>query len=32
MGLIAFTGNIWEGQTEASMAMFIDQQADERPV
>ena len=30
MGLIAFTGNIWEGQTKASMAMFIDEQADER--
>ena len=30
MALIAFTGNIWEGQTKASMAMFIDEQADER--
>jgi hypothetical protein len=29
MGLLAFTGNIWEGQ-KASMAMFIDEQADER--
>ena len=30
MGLIAFTGNIWDGQTKASMAMFIDERADER--
>lgn len=30
MGLIAFTGNIWEGQTKASMALFIDEQADAR--
>ena len=26
----AFTGNIWEGKTKASMAMFIDERADER--
>ena len=30
MALAAFTGNIWEGQTKCSMAMFIDDRADER--
>ena len=30
MALGTFTGNIWEGQTKASMAMFIDERADER--
>jgi hypothetical protein len=29
MALGAFTGNIWEGQTKASMAIFIDERADE---
>ena len=27
MALGAFTGNIWEGQTKASMAIFIDERA-----
>ena len=30
MAVGAFTGNIWEGQTKASMAMFLDERADER--
>ena len=30
MALASFTGNIWEGETKASMAMFIDERADER--
>lgn len=30
VALGSFTGNIWEGQTKASMAMFIDERADER--
>jgi hypothetical protein len=30
MALAAFRGNIWEGQTKASMAIFIDERADER--
>jgi hypothetical protein len=30
MALGTFKGNIWEGQTKASMAMFIDERADER--
>ena len=30
MALGIFKGNIWEGQTKASMAMFIDERADER--
>ena len=30
MALAAFTGNIWEGQTKASMAIFIDERGDER--
>jgi hypothetical protein len=30
LALGAFTGNIWEGKTKASMAMFIDERADER--
>ena len=29
MALGAFTGNLWEGKTKASMAMFIDERADE---
>ena len=31
MALGTFKGNLWEGQTKASMAMFIDERADERP-
>ena len=30
IGLGAFTGNLWDGKTKASMAMFIDERADER--
>jgi hypothetical protein len=30
MAVGAFTGNIWEGNTKASMAIFIDERADER--
>ena len=30
MAVGTFTGNIWEGQTKASMAMFLDERADER--
>jgi hypothetical protein len=30
MAVGAFTGNIWEGKTKASMAIFIDERADER--
>jgi hypothetical protein len=30
MALGVFKGNIWEGQTKATMAMFIDERADER--
>ena len=30
MALGTFTGNIWEGKTKASMAMFIDERADQR--
>lgn len=30
MALGAFDGNIWEGKTKASMAMFVDERADER--
>jgi hypothetical protein len=30
MAAVAFIGNIWEGNTKASMAMFIDERADER--
>jgi hypothetical protein len=30
MALGTFVGNIWEGKTKASMAMFIDERADER--
>jgi len=30
MAVGAFTGNLWEGKTKASMAMFIDEQADEQ--
>jgi hypothetical protein len=30
LALGAFTGNIWEGKSKASMAMFIDERADER--
>lgn len=30
MALGHFQGNIWEGKTKASMAMFIDERADER--
>jgi hypothetical protein len=30
MAVGAFTGNIWEGNTKASMAIFIDEQADEQ--
>ena len=30
MAVGAFTGNIWEGQTKASMAMFLDERADDR--
>jgi hypothetical protein len=30
MALGAFNGNIWDGQTKATMAMFLDQRADER--
>jgi hypothetical protein len=30
MALGAFTGNTWEGQTKASIAIFIDERADER--
>ena len=30
MAVTAFTGNIWEGNTKASMAIFIDERADER--
>jgi hypothetical protein len=30
IGLGSFTGNLWEGKTKASMAMFIDERADER--
>src|SRR4029078_2921247 len=30
MAIGAFTGNIWEGKTKASMAMFLDERADER--
>jgi hypothetical protein len=29
MALTAFAGNIWEGNTKASMAIFIDERADE---
>jgi len=29
MALCTFKGNIWEGQTKASMAMFIDERANE---
>jgi hypothetical protein len=29
MALAAFAGNIWEGNTKASMAIFIDERADE---
>jgi hypothetical protein len=29
MAVGAFTGNIWEGKTKASVAMFIDERADE---
>jgi hypothetical protein len=30
MALGAFTGNIWEGQTKLSMALFLDERTDER--
>ena len=30
MAVGTFTGNIWEGQTKASMAMFLDERADDR--
>jgi hypothetical protein len=30
MAVAAFTGNIWEGKTKASMAIFIDERAEER--
>jgi hypothetical protein len=30
MAVGTFTGNIWEGQTKASMAIFLDERADER--
>src|SRR5688500_18052499 len=30
MALGVFKGNIWEGQTKATMALFIDERADER--
>jgi hypothetical protein len=30
MALAAFTGNIWDGNTKASMAIFIDERADGR--
>lgn len=30
MALGSFKGNIWEGKTKASMAMFVDERADER--
>lgn len=30
MGVGAFKGNIWEGKTKVSMAIFIDERADER--
>jgi len=30
MAVGSFTGNIWEGQNKASMAMFLDERADER--
>jgi hypothetical protein len=30
LALGGFTGNIWEGKTKASMAMFLDERADER--
>jgi hypothetical protein len=30
MALGTFVGNIWEGKTKATMAMFIDERADER--
>jgi hypothetical protein len=30
MAVGAFTGNIWEGKTKVSMAIFIDERADER--
>jgi hypothetical protein len=29
MALVAFAGNIWEGNTKASMAIFIDERTDE---
>jgi hypothetical protein len=30
MAVGAFTGNIWEGKTKVSMAIFIDERANER--
>ena len=30
MALAAFTGNIWDGKTKVSMAMFVDERSDER--
>jgi hypothetical protein len=30
MAVATFTGNIWEGKTKASMAIFLDERADER--
>src|SRR5262249_62032135 len=30
MALGAFNGNIWEGQTKAAMALFLDERADGR--
>ena len=30
IGLGAFTGNLWSGETKATMALFLDERADER--
>src|SRR5512139_1093490 len=30
MALATFTGNIWDGNTKATMAMFVDEKADAR--